>query len=280
MFLHSDLWRDFQERAGVTVCSLEDANSAWALRIELPYGLHYWYSPYAQSHESLIERGKESGAVFVKCEPMQEDNAVYAGLEDSGFVRSIKSLQPQKTSIVSLSQDHEVMLSGMSKKARYNIRLASRKGVVSDTDGTIDEFWSLMKETTERDQFHAHNRSYYEELLKTQGVSLYIARVGQVPAACAIVLVHKDRGVYLHGASSYEHRSSMASSGLQWHIMMSLADEGVKEYDLWGIDDKRYPGVTWFKRKFGGTEVEYGGSYDFVLRPVLYNLYRIKQKVL
>jgi len=280
MFLHSDLWRDFQERAGVTVCSLEGADNPWAMRVTLPLGLHYWYSPYASSYEPLITCGKSSGAVFVKCEPMQEDTAVYAGLKDRGFVCSIRSLQPQKTSIVSLSADQETMLSGMNKKARYNIRLAMRKGVVVDTNGTMDEFWALMQETTERDGFHSHTRSYYEELLKTQGVSLYVARIQQTPAACAIVLTYKGRGVYLHGASSYQYRSYMPSSVLQWRIMVSLADKGVKEYDLWGIDDKKWAGVTRFKRRLGGTEIGYGGSYDFAVRPILYRLYIIKQKML
>lgn len=273
MFLHSEQWKDFQQRAGRTIRSFNDGS--YAVRLPLPAGLHYWYSPFATNPDDLVSLGKETGAVFVKCEPMSEDGALADTLLAHGFTLAIKTLQPQRTRIVALGAE-ETMLANMHPKTRYNIRLAHKRGVTVAREESIQDFISLMAETTKRDKFHAHPAQYYEELLKTAGVSLYVARVAGAPAAAALVLEEGDRGVYLHGASSYAHRASMAPFALHWEVMKNFAEAGVREYDLWGIDEKKWPGVTRFKAGFGGREVEYIGSYDYPLRSLWYMLYRIK----
>lgn len=274
MFLHSAQWEDFQRRVGRTTRSL--GGGAYAVRMELPLKQHYWYTPFA-APEALVEVARGSGAVFAKCEPMQEGGA--QDLRSAGFVPAVKQLQPQHSSIVSLG-DEEKMLSAMHPKTRYNVRLAARRGVSVSNEGSGEDFWRLMQETTQRDGFSAHPRSYYEELLATEGVSLFEARTQAGVAAEAIVMRHEGRGVYLHGASSYELRASMAPFALHWYIMRTLAREGCSEYDLWGIDEKRWPGVTRFKRGWGGREVSYVGSYDYPTRPFWYTLYRFKNTFL
>ena len=274
MFLHSAQWEDFQRRVGRTTRSLGEG--AYAVRMELPAGQHYWYTPFA-APEALLEVARHSGGVFAKCEPMREGGA--EELCQAGFVAAVKQLQPQCTSIVSLGGEEE-MLEAMHPKTRYNVRLAARKGVSVSNDGSGEAFWHLMEETTRRDGFSAHPRSYYEELLKTEGVSLFEARTREGVAAAAIVMRYEGQGVYLHGASSYQMRASMAPFALHWYIMRTLAQEGCATYDLWGIDEKRWPGVTRFKRGWGGREVSYVGSYDYPTRPFWYTLYRFKNTLL
>ncbi len=45
-------------------------------------------------------------------------------------------------------------------------------------------------------------------------------------------------------------------------------------YDLGGVDDELWHGLTYFKRQFGGETLEYIGTVDVVLRPSLYALYK------
>lgn len=276
MFLHSEQWKDFQQRAGRTVRSFEDGS--YAVRLPLPAGLHYWYSPFATHTDELIALGKETGAVFVKCEPMSEDVSIRQELIKKGFASATKALQPQRTRIVTLA-DEEAMLAGMHQKTRYNIRVAQKRGVTVAREESLAEFVALMEETTKRDKFHAHPTRYYGELVKTEGVLLYVARVGSSPAASAIVLKDGQRGIYLHGASSYTHRADMAPFALHWAIMKELAQGGASEYDLWGIDEKKWPGVTRFKAGFGGREVSYIGSYDYVLQKMWYTAYQVKNRL-
>ncbi len=50
---------------------------------------------------------------------------------------------------------------------------------------------------------------------------------------------------------------------------------GCKIYDFWGIDEKKFPGVTNFKRGFRGEEIEYPLGVDIVFNNIWYQIYRI-----
>jgi lipid II:glycine glycyltransferase (peptidoglycan interpeptide bridge formation enzyme) len=61
---------------------------------------------------------------------------------------------------------------------------------------------------------------------------------------------------------------------------MTLArDRGYKYYDLYGIDENKWPGVTRFKQGFGGKEIEYPGPYDMVFDKKQYWLYKMARRV-
>lgn len=274
MFLHSTQWREFQERVGRTTYPL--GGDAYAVKMGVHFGKHYLSSPFFVPTE-LVEKAKQTGALFVKCEPMEQGVDTQQKLEGAGFSKSSKPLQPQKTIIVDIADEQE-MLARMKQKTRYNIRLARKKGVVVQQEHSVDNFMALMRETTERDHFSAHPKSYYSEMIRTQGVSLYTAFVNNNPAATAIIIEHNKEGVYLHGASAYAYRAYMSPFALHWHIMSMFAQKGVERYDLWGIDENKWPGVTHFKRGFGGREVSYVGSYDYPIKKMWYMIYTLKQR--
>ena len=71
----------------------------------------------------------------------------------------------------------------------------------------------------------------------------------------------------------------MATYILHWEIIKYAKENGFNEYDFWGIDEKKWPGVTRFKKGFGGREVEYAGSYDYVFQPFWYKLYNLYRKL-
>ena len=81
----------------------------------------------------------------------------------------------------------------------------------------------------------------------------------------------------MHGASDHDYRALMAPYLLHWEVIKYAKEHGLSEYDLWGIDEKKWSGVTRFKKGFGGREVKYTGSYDYVFMPIWYRLYRLWQ---
>ena len=97
--------------------------------------------------------------------------------------------------------------------------------------------------------------------------------------AGAVILKTKLRGYYLWGASKItpEIKSLFGAYILQWEIMQSLKEEGVKSYDLWGVAPNDNPKHSWsghtlFKKGFGGKRINYLGCLDLPLSP-LYRLY-------
>lgn len=202
---------------------------------------------------------------------------------------SVAPVQPKQTLIVDLTQSEDKILAAMHEKTRYNVRLADRKGVRCHVSGLsnhdVDAFWELLRETAKRDGFKTHPRWYYEKMLQilnngAMTTRLWLAYYNQEIVAGAIVGYFGDTATYLHGASLYKHRSLMAPYVLHWQVMQEAKAQGYKWYDFWGIDEKKWPGMTRFKMGFGGKIIDYPGAFDLPLNKFWYRLYRIGRKIL
>jgi lipid II:glycine glycyltransferase (peptidoglycan interpeptide bridge formation enzyme) len=199
------------------------------------------------------------------------------------------SLQPQHTSIIDLARDEDILLRRMHHKTRYNIRLAERKGVsvrrARDSEADMDKFYAMLCGTAERDGFRPHARMYYRALLGARSEDfsneLFFAEYSGVAiAACLVNFYHSSStATYLHGASDNEHRNVMAPYLLHWWIMQDAKQRGYQYYDLWGIDPHKWPGLTRFKRGFGGRDVAYHDSFDVVYRPGWYRVYKLARRI-
>lgn len=198
-----------------------------------------------------------------------------------------QSVQPDKTSAVDISQEDDALFAKMHEKTRYNIRLAIKKGVhivqAAPTKKTMGEFLQLLVATAARNGFRAHETSYYQRMSEDLGVKsgrehlhlrLAMAYHDNKPIAGALLGYFGDTVTYLHGASDHEARNLMAPYVLHWEIMRAARTVGYTQYDLWGIDEKRFPGVTRFKLGFGGHPIQYPGTFDLPVHPMWYKLYR------
>lgn len=199
------------------------------------------------------------------------------------FGRSVpaKSLQPRKTIMLDLSKPEEELLSAMREKTRYNIRLAERKSVGVYQSDNFEIFLRLLQETAKRDEFHTHERQYYEKLLAIQSENfsnkLFFADYRGKTLAAALVVSYETRShkimTYLYGASSREHKEVMAPHLLHWRIIQEAKKRGFQWYDFWGIDESRWPGLTRFKKGFMGEIIEYPHSIDMVYKKCIYKIY-------
>ena len=180
----------------------------------------------------------------------------------------------------------------MHQKTRYNLRLAEKKGVTV-REARNDEFevlWELMRNTCERDGFRLHGKEYYREMLKSDlGVvisdsdnsnhqsliiKLFFAEYEGKVIAANIIAFFGDTVTYVHGASADKYRNVMAPYLLQWHCIKTAKEQGYKYYDFYGIDENKWPGVTRFKKGFGGEELQYPGTFDAVFGEGWYNMYK------
>lgn len=99
-----------------------------------------------------------------------------------------------------------------------------------------------------------------------------------MPIAGALTLTYGDTAYYLHGAMDREYRNLMAPHFMHWEIMKLYKHEGFGYYDFWGIDARKWPGVTRFKLGFGGREIEYPGSFDLPISKFWYVVYTMARK--
>lgn len=289
-FLQAVFWEELGAKGGETIerwgVKEGDKILADAMIIKKPLigPFFYWYAPRGpRGEEKAINfllselKKKKSEAVFLRLEPeeLPSDEKI-----KNNFYKSI-DLQPKKTLMLDLSPSEEELLKLMGQKTRYNIRLAEKKGVeiVSGTADDFAEFWRLMSLTGERDAFRLHDAAHYKKLISADEIKLFFARANDKNIAAGLFCFFGNRATYMHGASDNEARNLMSPHLLQWEVIKEAKKAGYKYYDFYGIDEKKWPGVTRFKLGFGGFVKEYPGTYDFVFRPGVYNLYGFLRKL-
>ena len=167
----------------------------------------------------------------------------------------------------------------MKEKWRYNVRLASRKGVtvrVATTPADVRAWYALLQTTGERDQFGVHTLDYYLSAWqifcsRNQARLLLAEYDGQLLAGIFVGLFAQE-GIYLYGASGNAHRNLMPNYLLQWEAIRWAKQQGATRYDFWGIPetdntDEAMAGVYRFKSGWGGEVVRFVGCYEHLLHP-------------
>jgi lipid II:glycine glycyltransferase (peptidoglycan interpeptide bridge formation enzyme) len=298
-FLQSVFWGELSVKGGEIIERWGVKNgekllaAATIIKKSLIGPFFYWYAPRGpRGDKKAIDfllnelKDKKSGAVFFRLEPeeLPSDEKIKNNLKKS------VDLQPKKTLLLDLNKSEEELLKLMGQKTRYNIRLAEKKGV-KITLGTVkyfSEFWRLMSLTGERDAFRLHDVEHYKNLISADEnfvsnsdgqIKLFFARANGKNIATGLFCFFGDRVTYMHGASDNEARNLMSPHLLQWEVIKQAQKDGYKYYDFYGIDEKKWPGVTRFKLGFGGFVKEYPGTYDFIFRPGIYSLYEFLRKL-
>ena len=288
-FLQSPEWEDFQKLEGRKTWRVD---GSLVIRHELPLGFNYLYCPHPEAITDKLLAGaseiaREEKPIFLKIDPLEKFK-----VQSSKFkIKFANSIQPRKTIVIDLQKPEDDILKSTHEKTRYNIRLAEKGGVDvlihsgASRKDLPELFFRLLRETASRDKFKTHMREHYERLLSVRSENfwneLFFAEYERKIVAAAIINFYKPTAAatYLHGASSREFREVMAPHLMHWRIIQEAKKLGFKHYDMWGVDEKRWPGVTRFKKGFGGAEVEYPRSVDAVYRSVVYSLYRALRRI-
>jgi peptidoglycan pentaglycine glycine transferase (the first glycine) len=240
----------------------------------------------------------EQGAGLVKMEPMLWQSEMAADdwevlCQHHGCISDTDTIQPPRTVVVDLTSSEEQILARMKQKTRYNIRLASRKGVTvrEGSREDIGVFNQLIQQTGLRNEFGVHAPQYYRDaydLFAPDHAALFIAEYQGMPLSTVMVFTHGKRAAYLYGASSDQERQRMPNYAVQWAAMLWAKEKGMIAYDLWGVPDHSEEeleaqfqerndglwGVYRFKRGFGGELLRTVGTADRAYNSLVYRLYR------
>ena len=305
------VWRDTQGKA----CA-----AALVLRRSAPGGLSVLYvprGPLVDWNDPVLSRrvvndlqnlARSQGAIFIKMDPEiilgtsipggVDDRPNPAGaqaindLKSRGWRFSQDQVQFRNTVWLDLSGDETDWLARMKQKARYNLRLAQRKGVTV-RGGSLDDLsmlYHMYAETSVRDGFVIRHEGYYLDVWRSfmeRGMAEpLIAEVDGEPVAGIFLFTFARRAWYLYGMSRQAHREKMPNYLLQWEAMRRAKARGCTRYDLWGAPDEFVEndsmwGVFRFKEGLGGEVVRTAGAWDYPSRPVTYFLYtRVLPKIL
>lgn len=302
--LQSWHWGEFREKTGVEVVRLgvfdgSDLVSAYQLTIhKIPktnFSIAYFPKgpkPTKKMIAALKKLGKEKNLIFIKLEPNTaiNDKNQFNG-ESFGLVNG-KPFFTKYTFHLDLTSSDEELLARMKSKTRYNLKLSKKhnvKVIEENSDKAFEQYLNLMLETTKRQGFFAHNKNYHRkmwQILSSKKIAhLLVARQGTTILATWILFKFKDVLYYPYGASTREQKNTMASYAMMWEAIQFGKRENCKTFDLWGTlgpnPDKSDPwyGFHRFKEGFGPEMIEFAGTYDLVINPPLYSLYKIADNV-
>lgn len=241
--------------------------------------------------EEIRKLAKTRGAIFLKIDPdvpssnkMLEQYLLAKGFRSAESGKGFEGVQPKYVFRLDISPDEQTLLANMQQKTRYNIRLAQKKGVHirRGTREDLPEFYRVLKETTERDQFLVRAYSYFEDLydsLVPAGLGeLFIGEYEGNIISGTLAFVIGNKAWYIYGASSNAHRNVMPNYLIQWEMIRWAKSLGCTLYDFRGVpgqltEDNPLYGLYRFKKGFNGEYTEFIGEWDLVYRKVIYFLW-------
>jgi lipid II:glycine glycyltransferase (peptidoglycan interpeptide bridge formation enzyme) len=306
--LQSWEWGEFRKNTGVLVTRLakvEDGKFTNTFQItwhKIPktsYFIGYCPKSNIPDEESLKEIkmiAQKKQAIMVKFEPNEKNNnksvEKIKKIENDFNFKIGKSLFTKYSFWLDLNHSEDVLLKNMHQKTRYNIRLAEKRGVCiieDNSDNGFEDYWKLMEETTKRQGFYAHTKSYHQKMwkeMKSSGMGHLFKAVyeGKVLTTW-ILFVLNDVLYYPYGASSNVNREVMSSNLMMWEAIRFGKKQNCKLMDMWGSmgpePDEKDPwyGFHKFKQGYGPELVEFIGTYDLIVDASLYKIYGVIDKV-
>jgi len=313
--LQSIEWGEFRKKTGIEVTKVNGAQMTIHRIPYTPWTIGYAPKgslPTTDMISELKRIGKQERCIFIQLEPniiAAED--LKLKIKNLGLKPAAHPLFTKYTFILDLEKPEEELLKTMHSKTRYNIKVALKHGVKiiqDESDKAFETYLNLTKETTKRQGFYAHTQKYHRlmwETLKSQKspvprggklknqnldtdkltAHLFSAKYKNQTLVAWILFVYKDTLYYPYGASSSLHRETMASNLMMWEAIRFGKKLGLKKFDMWGAlnnnPDKNDPwsGFHRFKEGYGPKHVEFLGSFDLIINPTLYAIYKILDKI-
>lgn len=251
--------------------------------------------PDQEQLAAIKQIGKQHNALFIKIEPnvaakvsatTSAHTKVGEFLMEQGAVPG-KPLFTKYTFQLDLTQPEEKLYANLKQKTRYNINVAYKKGVTIVEDSSeqgIETYLEILAETTKRQGFYAHGPEYFREMWKTIGQSgmirIFQAVYEETVISSWIMFVFDDVLYYPYGASRDLHRNVMANNLMMWEMIRFGKSIGCHMLDMWGaLGPDADPKSSWygfhhFKEGYSGDLIEFLGTFDIVLDPQLYKVFR------
>ena len=182
------------------------------------------------------------------------------------------------------NKTEEELFANLHSKTRYNVRLATKKGVTVKVGAREDlkDFHKIMITTGIRDGFITRPLEYFEKMYDCLGehMKLLMAYYEDKPISGVIVIIYGNKTWYLYGESSNEHRNLMPNYLLQWEMIKIALQNKSDIYDLRGVPGiaDNSNGLYRFKKGFGAEYTEFIGEVYIEFNPLKYRLYKFAEK--
>lgn len=172
---------------------------------------------------------------------------------------------------IDLSEDLDSLrdhMRGSWRKAQKDLDSPERKSLLVDASYGPDEFsWmmdryvELMRENDFGGTPVALMRHLYTHGSLAKSILVMRATRNTDPIAGICMAVHGAAATYMVGWSGPAGRKTSANQVLLWSAVQYLKKQGLRWFDLGGVDEEATPGISAFKIGLGGERYELVGEY-------------------
>jgi lipid II:glycine glycyltransferase (peptidoglycan interpeptide bridge formation enzyme) len=168
-----------------------------------------------------------------------------------------------RTFVLDLNPSLEELRKGLDAKWRNKLAGAEKnelKVFAGNGSAEFDAFRRIYNQMRKRKTFETTVDTdefgrIQESLTESQRMRVLICEDKGVPVAGVVASAMGDSGIYLLGATSDDGLKSKGAYLLHWTMIQWLKSNGVRWYDLGGIDPEGNPGVYSFKKGFSGVDI-------------------------
>jgi lipid II:glycine glycyltransferase (peptidoglycan interpeptide bridge formation enzyme) len=205
--------------------------------------------------------------LFLRVLPNAFARSPRAALIESSFSRF--TAEPRnagntyRTFVLDLIPSLEELRKGLDPKWRNKLSGAEKndlKVVAGNGSDEYQTFCRIYDQMRRRKTFettvdvHEFGR-IQETLAESERMRILICLDKGIPVAGLVASAMGDSAIYLLGATSDDGLKSKGAYLLHWTMIEWLKRNGIRWYDLGGIDPEGNPGVYSFKRGFSGADV-------------------------
>jgi hypothetical protein len=187
----------------------------------------------------------------------------------SGGFRSINSIPPYRTLMLSLEGSEEEIRKSLDRNFRRNLKKAE-KAAIEIREGHDVEFCEILRElyqvSVKRKGFKGLNP---DEFIKPQSMlsveekmNFIVAYYENEPVTVHLASHLGDTGVALLVASNEKGLECGSSYLVWWKACIAAKNAGMRRLDLGGIDPDNNPGGYRFKAQISRQEYRYIGAFD------------------
>lgn len=238
---------------------------------------------------------KRLGAYLLRIDPRvsAQDDAFAEAVKREGFAVNAATdfslFQPRMAYVLDLTgMTPETLAAQYHRSTRYNIHHAVRNGITVRRGSAEDlpQFCRMMEQVAEKNGFTPRGEAYFRAMLEEmpQNARLYLAQYEGKTVAGAIFVFFGGQASFMYGCSDTENRAEHPNELIQFAAQCDALAQGCTVFDFRGVEGYPTPdnpkfGLHRYKAGFGARFCEYIGQCDLVLRPAMYRLVSLAQKL-
>lgn len=221
----------------------------------------------ANMARALVEEYVGKKRLFLRVLPNAFAGSPYAEAIQSAF----SSFTPEpltadntyRTFVLDLGPTLEELRSALDKKWRNQLTRSEKNNLEVAAGNGWEEYRSfclIYDQMRKRKAFETtvdveEFGRIQKDLAESHRMLILICKDQGKPVAGLVASAMGDSAIYLLGATSDDGLNSKGAYILQWALIKWLKENGIRWYDLGGIDPEGNPGVYHFKRGFSAMDV-------------------------